>query len=832
MLPSFLTSGYLRYKADTDAVASWLAITAKNHGCMIESMKSNPEPDISSRPQPSKRLKGKARKLAREAAANKSPLIAQTSGLPLSNQKIPRYTITIKDFVTLADAIAAATNPPVKVPVGFMATLDRAIFARRHHSEQVAVSLSQKAKSQVSTDRHGHFIGILEYVRDVLRPLMPIEQGVDSLAEAITEVPGGVMKNLTNKFDVLQVQEPSEEFLQAPDISPTSRIEKKPEVNYEAERFQDIEEAYFGFGLLLEDFRNLRKVVLYTWGGYLYGLFDLVSASLVTNTAIDIARQMQEDIQQLFDKYGGSAELLGAFYAGMCAIEGEDPEFRERPSDDMNFRMYDSAESVYLPVFMLLNSFSVLVERDNLLPFKPGYYGTFDRASDRSTKSARDKFKEDKIVLLEILSEFLTLHRTMPPQPFEDEFTRGLRMMFDTHNIPLWLVLAAQVFLDIHHILRAGVTKGFSDLSNSSKIIEKSIKENLDFHSDLRIAGWPKSNDQAFQALLDDIQKWVDSDPVEEMKRVFGLRPGEMFKLMKWHPLLCGMFVYNLKARYLELSLSFQAAWGSVMYSAHLYNALRHEELLDREWEDMELVMNWHDEIFVGEPPNKPEDYLKRFNLSMGWSAASYARNRRHTPRLPESKTGPKTMQPQANVSRMFMDRYCRGSGRTEFTEEDLQKILKTARVRDAEEENEELAESQSKAATKKSDKNHTRLTAPELLESLRNALQSERLELGFDYLALHRFCWKVLRQLREECNPGLWKIFGPGYLERESQLPFVVGYIFMAVMNTDKLAKIPRDEGAIVKSWLLICASKVVGNMIDNGCDSLATNHLYNKGK
>lgn len=830
MLSDFLTSSYLQYKADTDAVASWLVATARNYGFPVETLGGNPSPSsrapAPSKNQPSKRLKGKARKLAREGASKPAPT-------PSKKPDQQKHTLAVKDFVNLADYIAAATKSQANVPASFVAVLNRAILVRRKHGLQATARFPADIQSQASSDSHGHFIGILEYVQQALRPRMRSEDIKDRLTQPSDDASLENIQNITNKFDGLDVQEPSEAFVQAPEIAMPTPTNGKPEVDYEAERMQDFEEAYFGFNLLLRDFAKLRNVITRTWGGYQSGLFDLVSASVMTNSAIDIARRMQEDVQQLFDKYGGSAKMLSAFYAAHCAQEGEDPEFKERFGDDMNFRTYNIAQSMFLPTFSFLNSFSVLVEGDNFLPFKQGYFGTFDRARDRSEKSAREKFSEDKIIMLEILSDFLTMHRITPPRPFEDEFTRGLRKMFDTHEIPLWLVFAAQVFLDIHHVLRDGVQRGFEDFGRFAKLTESSIRQNLDFHSNLRIEGWPKRNDRAFEELLQFIDMSVTSDPTLLVQEALGSSPGEPFKLMKWHPMLCGLAMFYLKARYQELSLSFQAAWGSVMYSAHLYNALRKEKLLKGQWIDMNMVMAWHDEIFVGEPPSRPEDYLKRFSLSMGWSAASYARNRRQSARLPEAKSGPKTMKPIANVSQMFVDRYCKESGQTELTETDLGRILAQG-MWNNDEEGEEgfISMSRSRKDTAKKRWEHSRqVTAAELLETLRNTIQSEVAEMSFDYLMLHRVCWRMLRSAKEACDIHLRKIFGSGYLEKESQLPFLVGYIFMAVMNTDYLGKQIAEEGEVVKSNLLLCAAEVVEGMIDTKSGSIVHKRLAAQG-
>ncbi|OJJ78712.1 uncharacterized protein ASPGLDRAFT_1510445 [Aspergillus glaucus CBS 516.65] len=190
-------------------------------------------------------------------------------------------------------------------------------------------------------------------------------------------------------------------------------------------------------------------------------------------------------------------------------------------------------------------------------------------------------------------------------------------------------------------------------------------------------------------------------------------------------------------------------------------------------------------------------------------------------------------MKPIANVSQMFVDRYCNGSGQTGFTETDLGRILAQG-MWDNDKKGEEgfISMSRSRKGTAKKRWEHSRqVTAAELLETLRNTIQSEAVEMSFDYLMLHRVCWGMLRFAKEACDAHLRKLFGFGYLEKESQLPFLVGYIFMAVMNTDRLGKQIVEKGEAVKSNLLMCAAEVVEDMIDTKSGSIVHKKLATQG-
>ncbi|KAL4903045.1 hypothetical protein BDW74DRAFT_180335 [Aspergillus multicolor] len=103
--------------------------------------------------------------------------------------------------------------------------------------------------------------------------------------------------------------------------------------------------------------------------------------------------------------------------------------------------------------FSNLSAFHSRVEEMDVPQYTTGFYGNVDQAIVRSKKTEKERFLDDRIILSEILSEVFTLHKIMPAQSYEDEFTRGLRNMFETKEIPFWLVFAAQVFLDLHSVL-------------------------------------------------------------------------------------------------------------------------------------------------------------------------------------------------------------------------------------------------------------------------------------------------------------------------------------------------------------------------------------------
>lgn len=370
------------------------------------------------------------------------------------------------------------------------------------------------------------------------------------------------------------------------------------------------------------------------------------------------------------------------------------------------------------------------------------------------------------------------------------------------------------------------MTRGYDTLATAAQQMERSIVHTLSFHQSLRVENWPQSNDLVLQDMLNQINDWVKTDPMQEAKRRLGHAVGEPFKLMEQHPVFSGLWLYNLKILYQEIGVTFVGAWGSVIYAGPLYNAVRQEKLLKTQWEDMELVMMLHDTFFISNRPNTPEDYLKRFALGMGLSALELAKNKRSGGgQLGQSKRGPKGLTELAPVAQMFKDCYCHSAGRSDLTTEDLEKILSQGMWE--EEEDKSKAASKDRGIVRVYAQNkptereqlqrcHCLTTPQQLLQALQNSLHGEALELTSNYLLLHKMCWLVQHFANDHCCDRLNNMLRPMYIEEENQLPFIVGYIFLAAVNADRLGGIlVKKKQAVVTSALLVEAANILNGIL-----------------
>ncbi|KAI5306217.1 hypothetical protein KEM56_001807 [Ascosphaera pollenicola] len=821
-----LISSYYQYKLDTDNVAEWLAHTARRCGYASDLLKAKFSQGTSLA-NGGNRLKGKARKLAKDASTAKSS--AKT------------YTIAIKEFIDLAEFIAShSKNAQVKIPETFAASLRRAIDIRRAYGAEVSQALREQKRKEnkASDERHNYFIGVLEHVRDVLRPYMPQRFQSDATEASKSE-------SLANQSEKLKVYEPSKEFLNAPDV--TIHLEETdgepPSDHYEADRTNDFKEAILMFHLLLSDMAKMRAVVEQTWDGYKKHIFDLPTAALTTNTAVDLARRMVEDAEPIFEPHGGCEGLMHKLYMAYSLQFNQDPEHVEQPGDYFNLRLYDCAEAMFWPTYRLLEGFcAIAFGDDNMLQFKPDHFGVYNPRANRDLMDNRAKANEDRVLLMSALGEISLLCKITEPMTWEDGMTSGLReTLCKTNRIPLWLTFAVQLHMDVHHVLRSDVNRAYDDLRGAANSMRSSMQSTLDLHSKCRSYNWPRSNDRAFDVLFERIDFVTKDDPIYAKKKTLDM-PGGIGKPYDWlkqHPVFAGLYLFHLKSMYQRLGIGFVNAWGSIRYMGHLYNALRHEKMLQKQWTDMEILFTFHKDFFVGKQPTTADEYMTRHALSMGSTASAFAKNKRanNTGRIEQSSRGPRVLQFLAPVSSMFYDRYCEAGARTDLNKADLETILSegmwdvnddeskgmnaaAARRGDFGSDFKVFARSEASAASTKKRLRKARYTYSDYLLALRNCVMAESFEFSFNYLTLHKVCWHIYRTMDQRLQPQLIKFFGPQYIEKESQLPYIIGYIFRLLVNAERFKDMsPGLRGpGIVKSRMMVEACEVLERTLSIG--------------
>lgn len=278
----------------------------------------------------------------------------------------------------------------------------------------------------------------------------------------------------------------------------------------------------------------------------------------------------------------------------------------------------------------------------------------------------------------------------------------------------------------------------------------------------------------------------------------------------------CGLLTFRLNLLLQEFGQTLVGAWGSAIYPIHLYNACRQSGDLDSEWEDAEYICQLHtpQRVFVGGPPKDPGEYFKRFTLMLGarTSAANFARNKRSSGRasIIESKKGPRGLKETSPMKDIFYPRYVE-NGNAVLSPGNLSALVAVANK--AQRTHAPLCDIEQLSHEVTS---QPHLTPVQLLDSVREGIAAEEMHLLFDYFGFHQGNIKLLRTLKTAVHEDLVKYVGDGYMEDESQLPFVIGYIFNIVRDTEIAAaqlKLPAHGSKVLSK-----ASDVVKAFLENG--------------
>ncbi|TVY35480.1 hypothetical protein LSUB1_G004598 [Lachnellula subtilissima] len=895
MASQFVSGTYQSYKAGTGKVLYWLYENAQKCGYGVEQTEDSEEGEGEAQAKPPKKAKPKPKSKKGKGSKAKGSGKAKSKNTSASTGGSPKY-VTVNELSALAEAIALS-ELKVKVPLWVTTMIEQVISGRKKSARWFSRQAGDTTNSdfEESNIGHQHFIEVLENVLSILIDLQEPTAKPATKKDGLDE--NDPLEQVINIFDALEIEPDTEHTMTEPTPSAPKAQKASPNVVFEEERSTEetlwlsrrtsspppsilhciisaycaIEE-FFVFEEILanrielvycffEDFNIARDHIKDLWTAYKRGVVDLPTAALSTNTAFELFKRAEDELvaelrstlpPHLVNRIRGYYEIQGLLYMTTAKTRGQDPESRKSYDDPYNYQLWDIADWTCLNIYIILGSFLQVIQRGHVPVCKPGHFGKLNLNED--VLYPDEKFTQDKIVLLELLiPEFMFLLNVKDPRtradikfPAQDELTGGILEMVRTKEIPIWLVLALQVQLDIHYTLLGDISRPHSELSAAAVKATATITAHQDFSKDMHLDSWPKSNDNALEFCLWELDHWIKSDTLDPLRSntfaELGFSKRGNFVLLKMHPVLCGLMLFRVNLNMQYIGLALVNAWGALPITLHLYNACLAERLLKNPWMDMEGIINVHTpkRIFVGDRPHTPQEYLKRFMLVMGYSASTFSTDIRLNPRRPNaSKKGPRQMLGESVIAEIYADRYLRhlkagdqDAQHSGFTLAAIEKLLEASTVPATDKDNTNNAADVLGGAFKtilmqnrpkkgllpKFARSH-RLSTLQLLTALEYSMSHESFASNVNYFSLHMRCFRLLRTIVAEMDPVFIKYFGPMYLEKEPQLPFLVGYIFQAVSGSSKAGEVlfPKIKSDEQGSKMLIQVSRIVARFIES---------------
>ncbi|KAK4063542.1 hypothetical protein Trihar35433_8250 [Trichoderma harzianum] len=805
MLTPALKSIYQKYKADTDLVAEWLAVTAKTNGYEVAATTPTGTGG---------RLKGKARKLAKAGAAKASQTatVGVSSGSPGNGTAAPKSThlIKIKDFEALATFVSKVND--LKIPKDFVFALDRVIVARKGFADRLTSS-GLKVNS-LSEGRHSFFVEVLEKVRHILKPLIGTTKSDSEETTKADIKPDGVAKNI---FSVLEVYHTSTEFQNAPDVVPAPATE----VKYVAEQEDTFMDVIFAFTALLDDYHRLRAEIKSLWTDYVSGNLDLAAVSVATNVAFEMARNMEEEIESLLGKEGGGSLVANRYFAALCTAFGIEMNAKKQPRDPYNLDAYDLADMCMMNSLTLLASYLQSTGRSEMhLQSYNGSFGWYDETVGDSAQTRRQKWKQDMTAMLEFMPDVSFLASKIDCSTIVDEITRGMAYLANnrTKDPPFWLAWATQIYLDILQFLGQDCDRGYREMQQECLNIK---------HSLLDIDASSKERSKVLHAacIWDDDPMWM----ARKLMLDLGLFPNEIappFKCLRRNPIYCGLLIHNMRSNLHSSGTQFAATPGALLGVTQLYHALRQEKMLaeDLEWEDLETLrkLQGNPSFFVGDLPTNREAYFKNYCLSIGTSVTNWAPNRRKS-KLKINSANRRNLKYTGYVSLSTNHRLEHPGARQPWSPSAVEAVLNEG-VRKQYTDSRDHFQAEFKDIVEKETLELAKLFPPGIIRKLALAIQNEIPGISFNYFTMHNEAWNFLGRLQE----GFGQVLGPNVLSKNpDELPFAAGLALAAAAGQMS----PQGDKKVEKSDVLMrVAADVLQQFLREGQGSVIKEALAKK--
>lgn len=565
MLPESLYSAFQLYKRDTNAIATWLAITADNNG----------HPVYTNADKTSGR-KGKARKQPKPISTNEEAS---------SSDKTRTYLVPLQDFVPLATFIASV-KPQIRVPLFLAFTIDRVIEVRT--TVALVMGSKEDGASDESVVNHLHFVEVLKQIRDIFSQQMEtaaVDISKLQIAATNTDISAdginGPKHASRNPFDILDVYETAEQICGSDGTTPPDDII----IEYEPEPQDTYHEACLAFMSLLKATVHQRQKVREIWHNYKIGHVFLGPAAIGTNEAIEICRQMEEDVAAVISKGSNVVDLLVSVFKIMCQLEGQDLKIPGR-RNTTNWDTYDVANLTMSHVGRILSNV-VSENRKGGLDIYNGSQGWYDKTMDRASSTNRQKYAKDNKALVEVISDIRVFGIISDKKTNEDEFTRGVHKLLNTNEVALWQCFAAQIYLDVLYELEGTPNLAWSEMAGTMHIIKTSLVSVLDNPGDIHLVESWREMEESLKELKWAASEW-ENDPIARYKSQRGI-PAKPDQFLRRHPLYCGVWVQEMIARFHEAGVYFASSFGYVHQMYQLYHALRQEKLLGALsfWRDM-----------------------------------------------------------------------------------------------------------------------------------------------------------------------------------------------------------------------------------------------------
>ncbi|RAK80259.1 uncharacterized protein BO72DRAFT_456504 [Aspergillus fijiensis CBS 313.89] len=499
---------------------------------------------------------------------------------------------------------------------------------------------------------------------------------------------------MANRFDGLKIEEPSKEFLDAPDAPTRSTC---PTENLTVE---DSTDRVFGVLLLLQDLWSIRHSTQKTWADYRQGKCTLEAAAVTTDIALHVAAELlQQGLKPFSEDLQGFDKIMTNILQEMYRTPPQDRPYWHEVVRNLHM----VAEILHFVVGGWKE------DGDGVLSEGTTPVLDLSRALDEMTDNERNVVAF--VLLKEVVRECGLWGRYHPRLcATMDWFTMMLGHGLSQRAINYELAFGGLVYIDIRLAMGAEVAQPRLQLQEWTKSTTALIKQ-------LSKTGAPGL--EQLEDFIRIIKKTLGKDLVNARRESLGIPTEQPFGLFSSQPLLAGKLLWLWKGSLYRRLLILTRSRGVLLGMFHLYNAVACEGLLPdgRTWRALQQLIDTLNSVFLG---GKLPTERARYRSSLQFSLSPKGRAR-----WVDDGLIPLMNQMVSSLQNVQLH----------WTSQDIQRVL---------------ADSNRSTNTKKTDQGPPP-PVYEVLDQLRRNLNLEADRLSLPWLQCHLDATRILQQVLEK---------------------------------------------------------------------------------
>lgn len=177
-------------------------------------------------------------------------------------------------------------------------------------------------------------------------------------------------------------------------------------VDFESETQNTAVDRFLVFLALGRDLNAIREQVKALWKAYGNREISLSSVAVAANTALDLARSIEEEVSHMFRPDGYVEGMIEKLVKVICAVRGLPPNGSRNGTYPFDIQLYETMDLCMVNAFIFFNGFlRILSSDDSVISGYNGQFEWYAKTVPYDTLSSQGKFEADRAAIMELFPD-------------------------------------------------------------------------------------------------------------------------------------------------------------------------------------------------------------------------------------------------------------------------------------------------------------------------------------------------------------------------------------------------------------------------------------------